>query len=43
VVEGNRKITPAQFELLYQDFIAHARGKKLSPRISMAAPIRNTG
>ncbi len=27
--EGNRKITPAQFDLLHQDFIAHARGKKL--------------
>jgi len=27
--EGNRKITPEQFELLYQDFIAHARGKNL--------------
>lgn len=27
--EGNRKITPEQFELLYQDFIAHARGKSL--------------
>src|ERR1044072_6569243 len=26
---GNRKITPEQFELLYQDFLAHARGKKL--------------
>src|SRR5215510_8569653 len=23
--EGNRKITPAQFQLLYEDFIAHAR------------------
>jgi phosphoenolpyruvate carboxykinase (ATP) len=27
--EGNRKITQEQFELLYQDFIAHARGKQL--------------
>src|SRR5438132_66261 len=27
--EGNRKITPAQFQLLYEDFIAHARGKQL--------------
>jgi len=27
--EGNRKLTPAQFQLLYDDFIAHARGKKL--------------
>src|SRR5437879_853371 len=27
--EGNRKITPEQFDLLYRDFIAHARGKKL--------------
>jgi phosphoenolpyruvate carboxykinase (ATP) len=27
--DGNRKITPEQFELLYQDFIAHARGKQL--------------
>ena len=27
--DGNRKITPAQFQLLYEDFIAHARGKKL--------------
>lgn len=27
--EGNRKITPEQFQLLYDDFIAHARGKKL--------------
>jgi phosphoenolpyruvate carboxykinase (ATP) len=26
---GNRKITPEQFQLLYEDFIAHARGKKL--------------
>jgi phosphoenolpyruvate carboxykinase (ATP) len=27
--EGNRKQTPQQFETLYQDFLAHARGKKL--------------
>jgi phosphoenolpyruvate carboxykinase (ATP) len=27
--EGNRKITPAQFVLLYNDFLAHARGKTL--------------
>jgi phosphoenolpyruvate carboxykinase (ATP) len=27
--EGNRKLTPEQFELLYRDFIAHARGKQL--------------
>src|SRR5215208_5170916 len=27
--EGNRKLTPAQFQLLYDDFIAHARGKQL--------------
>jgi phosphoenolpyruvate carboxykinase (ATP) len=27
--EGNRKITPEQFQLLYDDFIAHARGKTL--------------
>jgi phosphoenolpyruvate carboxykinase (ATP) len=27
--DGNRKITPEQFQLLYDDFIAHARGKKL--------------
>jgi phosphoenolpyruvate carboxykinase (ATP) len=27
--DGNRKITPEQFELLYQDFIAHTRGKQL--------------
>ena len=27
--DGNRKITPAQFQLLYEDFLAHARGKKL--------------
>ena len=27
--EGNRKLTPEQFELLYQDFLAHARGKRL--------------
>ncbi len=27
--EGNRKITPAQFVLLYNDFLAHARGKQL--------------
>ncbi|MPZ55675.1 MAG: phosphoenolpyruvate carboxykinase [Rhizobiales bacterium] len=27
--EGNRKITPEQFQLLHDDFIAHARGKQL--------------
>jgi phosphoenolpyruvate carboxykinase (ATP) len=27
--DGNRKITPAQFQLLHDDFIAHARGKTL--------------
>jgi len=27
--DGNRKITPEQFQLLYDDFIAHARGKQL--------------
>ena len=27
--DGNRKITQANFQLLYDDFIAHARGKKL--------------
>src|SRR5215475_11766489 len=27
--EGNRTITPEQFQLLYEDFIAHARGKTL--------------
>ena len=27
--DGNRKITAEQFQLLYEDFIAHARGKKL--------------
>jgi len=27
--EGNRKITPEQFQLLYEDFISHARGKTL--------------
>jgi len=27
--EGNRKISPANFQRLYEDFIAHARGKKL--------------
>ena len=27
--DGNRKISPANFQLLYDDFIAHARGKKL--------------
>ena len=27
--DGNRKITPEQFQLLYDDFIAHARGKTL--------------
>ena len=27
--EGNRKLTPEQFQLLYDDFIAHAKGKKL--------------
>src|SRR5262249_8446307 len=27
--ENNRSITPAQFQTLYEDFIAHARGKAL--------------
>jgi phosphoenolpyruvate carboxykinase (ATP) len=27
--DGNRKISPANFQLLRKDFIAHARGKKL--------------
>ena len=27
--DGNRKITPEQFQLLYDDFIAHAKGKQL--------------
>src|SRR6516165_8593984 len=27
--EGNRKISQANFERLYEDFIAHARGRKL--------------
>ena len=27
--DGNRKITQANFQLLYDDFIAHARGRKL--------------
>src|SRR6476619_3900660 len=27
--EGNRKITQAQFDLLYNDFLAHAKGKTL--------------
>jgi phosphoenolpyruvate carboxykinase (ATP) len=27
--DGNRKISPAQFVLLYNDFLAHARGKEL--------------
>jgi phosphoenolpyruvate carboxykinase (ATP) len=27
--EGNRKLSPANFQLLYEDFIAHARGRKL--------------
>jgi phosphoenolpyruvate carboxykinase (ATP) len=27
--EGNRKISQANFQRLYEDFIAHARGKKL--------------
>ena len=27
--EGNRKITPEQFQLLHEDFLAHARGKTL--------------
>ena len=27
--DGNRKMTPAQFVLLYNDFIAHAKGKEL--------------
>ena len=27
--DGNRKITPAHFQRLYDDFIAHARGKAL--------------
>jgi phosphoenolpyruvate carboxykinase (ATP) len=39
--EGNRKITPEQFQLLYDDFIEHARGK--APRTSTAVPIRTTG
>ena len=27
--DGNRKMSPAQFETLYQDFLAHAKGKTL--------------
>src|SRR3954463_6004088 len=27
--EGNRKLSAANFQLLYEDFIAHARGKQL--------------
>jgi phosphoenolpyruvate carboxykinase (ATP) len=27
--DGNRKMTPAQFVLLYNDFLAHAKGKQL--------------
>ncbi|HZP78395.1 MAG TPA: phosphoenolpyruvate carboxykinase [Pseudolabrys sp.] len=27
--EGNQKITPEQFQLLYDDFIAHAKGRQL--------------
>src|SRR5919197_5917827 len=27
--DGNRKLSPANFQLLYDDFIAHARGKTL--------------
>ena len=27
--DNNRALTPEQFQLLYDDFIAHARGKKL--------------
>jgi phosphoenolpyruvate carboxykinase (ATP) len=27
--DGNRKLSQANFQLLYEDFIAHARGKKL--------------
>jgi phosphoenolpyruvate carboxykinase (ATP) len=27
--DNNRSLTPEQFELLYQDFLAHARGKEL--------------
>src|SRR5258708_11287668 len=27
--EGNRKLSPENFQRLYEDFIAHARGKKL--------------
>ena len=27
--DGNRKITQANFQLLYDDFVAHARGRKL--------------
>jgi len=41
--DGNRKLSQANFQLLYEDFIAHARGKTSTPRICSAAPIRNIG
>ena len=41
--DGNRKITPAQFVLLYNDFWRTRRASSSTPRTSMAAPIRNTG
>jgi len=37
--DGNRKITPAHFQRLYDDFIAHAPARRCTRRISMAAPI----
>ena len=52
--DGNRKLTQANFRLLYDDFIAHARGKQLFAQArsrlaefaevgATAARIRNTG
>ena len=40
--DGNRKISQANFQLLYEDFIAHARGKPVRPG-PLRRPTRNTG
>ena len=41
--DGNRKRYARKLQLLYDDFIAHARGKVLFAQDLYGAPIRNAG
>ncbi len=40
--DNNGAISQAQFDTLYEDFLAHARARSCTPRTSTAVPTRRT-